>query len=87
MKTKTRKVANKPPLETPSKIAMRFCFLCFLLIGIVTCGVSIVEDTLLHDNEENVRHGFPFILIKSNSVTCTRTEYSVANAETEIVYT
>jgi len=75
MKTKTRKVANKAPPETPSKIAIRFCFLCFLLIGIVTCGVSIVEDTLLHDIEENERHGFPVILKKrSNSVTCTRTE-------------
>lgn len=68
MKTKMRIVANKAPPETPSKIAIRFC-LCFLLIGTVTCGVSIVEDTLLHDSEENERHGFPVVLINSISVT------------------
>lgn len=64
MKTNTRTVANKAPPEIPSKIAIWFCFLCFLLIGMVTCGVSIVEDTLLHDSEENERHGFPVVLIK-----------------------
>lgn len=72
-KTKTRKVANKAPPETPSNITTRFCFLCFLLIGIVTCGVSIVEDTLLHDNEENERHGFPVVLINTKSVTLENT--------------
>lgn len=74
MKTKMRRVANKAPPETPSKIAIRFCFLCFLLVGIVTCGMSIVEDTLLHDDEVNERHGFPVVLHRKH-ISNARTQH------------
>ena len=62
--------ANKAPPAAPSIIAKCLCGVCFLLVKIVTCGVSIegFDETSLHAIVEKERGKFPDVLHRSWSI-------------------
>ena len=66
-KREMRSRANMAPPAAPSIMAKCLCRVCFLLVKIVTCGVSIEEfgETSLHAVVEKERHKFPDVLHKS----------------------
>ena len=64
--------AGTAPPAAPAIIAIRLCPLCFFLLKIVTCGVSIegLDETSLHVIVENKRHKFPDVLYKVDLSEC-----------------
>lgn len=61
-----KNTASKAPPDAPSIIAIWLCLVRFLLVTIVTCGVSIegFDETSLHVIVEKERHKFPDVLRK-----------------------